>query len=170
HTHRLVASGIYDLPYFTHSRNHWVRTFLGGVSLAGTLTFESGEYVTILSGNDSNQNLDSAGDRTILNTSGIANQASPVVGLLKTCPSFNADGSCTLTDSQRTVGYVATNPNARYIQAGNGALANAGRNTFLSPAIKNLDFSIFKDFAFAETKKFQIGADFFNVFNHPQYV
>jgi len=170
HTHRLVAAGLYDLPYFNHSENRWARTFLGGVSLAGTLTFESGEYVTILGGNDANQNLDSAGDRTIINPAGIANQASPVVALLKTCPSFNPDGTCTLTNAQRTVGYLATNPDARYIQAGNGALANAGRNTFLSPAIQNLDFSIFKNFALSESKKLQIGADFFNPFNHPQYV
>src|SRR6266496_205473 len=79
-------------------------------------------------------------------------------------------GSCTLTNAQRTVGYLATNPDARYIQAGNGALANAGRNTFLSPAIQNLDFSIFKNFAFSESRKIQIGVDFFNAFNHPQYV
>ncbi|PWT79736.1 MAG: TonB-dependent receptor, partial [Acidobacteria bacterium] len=170
HTHRFVASGIYDLPYFTHSRNYWARAFLGGVSLAGTLTLESGEYVTVLSGNDANQNLDSAGDRTIINPAGNANQASPVVALLRTCTSFKPDGTCALSAAQRTVGYLATNPNARYIQAGNGAFANAGRNTFLSPAIQNLDFSIFKNFAVTESKKVQIGADFFNVFNHPQYV
>ena len=170
HTHRFVTSGLYDLPYFNHSENRWARTFLGGVSFAGTLTFESGEYVTILSGNDANQNLDSAGDRTIVNSSGIANQASPVVALLKTCPSFNPNGSCTLTNAQRTVGYVATNPNARYIQAGNGALANSGRNTFLSRPIQNLDFSMFKNFRITETKKIQLGADLLNAFNHPQYV
>jgi hypothetical protein len=138
--------------------------------LAGTLTFESGEYVTVLSGNDSNQNGDAAGDRTIINVGGNARQASPVAPLLKTCPSFNASGACTLTNAQRTVGYVATNPSALYIQAGNGALANAGRNTFLSPAIQNLDLTVFKNFAITETKKIQIGADFFNAFNHPQYV
>ncbi|PWT92332.1 MAG: TonB-dependent receptor [Blastocatellia bacterium] len=170
HTHRFAASSLYDLPYFTHSRNFWTRTLLGGVSLAGTLTIESGEYVTVLSGNDANQNGDSAGDRTIINESGNANQASAVVALLKTCPSFTPGGSCTLTNAQRTVGYVATNPNARYIQTGNGALSNAGRNTFLSPAIQNVDFSVFKNFAVTETKKIQIGADFFNLFNHPQYV
>jgi carboxypeptidase family protein len=170
HTHRFVASGIYDLPYFTHSRNQWLRTFAGGWSVSGTLTFESGEYVTVLSGNDANQNGDAAGDRTIINTSGNPHQASPVVALLRTCPGFTPGGACTLTNAQRTVGYVATNPNARYIQAGNGALANAGRNTFLSPAIQNLDLSVFKNFAVTETKKIQIGADFFNVFNHPQYV
>ena len=51
-----------------------------------------------------------------------------------------------------------------------GLVANGGRNTFPTPAIQNLDFSIFKNFAITEGKKIQIGADFFNAFNHPQYV
>jgi Carboxypeptidase regulatory-like domain len=156
HTHRFVTSGIYDLPYFNKSKNRWARTFLGGINFSGTFTIESGEYVTVLSGNDANQNGDSAGDRTIINPAGAFNTASNVTALKRT------DG--------QTVGYLATNPSARYIRAGNGALANAGRNTFLSPAIKNLDFSIFKNFAITETKKIQLGADLFNAFNHPQYV
>jgi hypothetical protein len=41
----------------------------------------------------------------------------------------------------------------------------------LLPAIKNLDFSIFKSFAIGEgSKKIQLRADLYNAFNHPQYV
>lgn len=156
HTHRWVSSALYDLPFFTHGANGLTRRLLGGVNLAGTLTFESGEYVTVLSGNDANRNGDSAGDRTIINPNGNALTATRVTTLKRT------DG--------QVVGYLANNPNARYIQAGNGALSNSGRNTFLSPAIKNLDFSIFKKFALTETMKIQVGADFLNAFNHPQYV
>jgi hypothetical protein len=156
HTHRFVSSALYDLPYFRTSKNRLARTFLGGVNFSGTLTFESGEDVTVLSGNDANQNGDSAGDRTIINPGGAFNTASAVTALKRT------DG--------QTVGYLATNPSARYIQAGNGALANSGRNTFRSPAIQNLDFSIFKNFAITESKKLQFGVDLLNAFNHPQYV
>jgi len=91
--------------------------------------------------------------------------------LLRTCTSFNEDGTCAIPDATRIVGYVATNPNAQYIQAGLGALTNGGRNTLLLPAIQNLDFSIFKNFAIGEgSKKIQLRADFYNAFNHPQYV
>jgi hypothetical protein len=69
------------------------------------------------------------------------------------------------------VGYLATNPSARYIQAGSGAQSNISRNTFLLPAINNFDVSVFKNFKFGESSKyFQLRADFFNAFNHPQYV
>jgi hypothetical protein len=68
------------------------------------------------------------------------------------------------------VAYLANNPNAQYIQAGRGALANTGRNTLQLPGINNLDFSLFKNFAVGEGKRFQVRADLFNAFNHPQYV
>lgn len=168
---RFVASGLYDLPFFKNSQNHFARSVFGGFSTAATVTFESGEQATVLSGIDSNLNGDPAPDRSILNPSGAANVSSLVTPLLRTCPSFNEDGSCTISDAERIVGYVATNPNAQYIQAGLGALSTSGRNTLLLPAIKNLDFSIFKNFGIGEgSKRIQLRADLYNALNHPQYV
>jgi hypothetical protein len=168
---RFVFSSLYDLPFFKNSSNHFARSVFGGVSLAGTLTFESGEKATVLSGLDSNLNGDPAPDRAIVNPAGIADTSSLVTTLLRSCSVFNSDGSCALSDAERIVGYLATNPNAQYIQAGLGALSNVGRNTLQLPAINNLDFSIFKNFAIGEgSKKIQLRADFYNTFNHPQYV
>jgi hypothetical protein len=124
-----------------------------------------------LSNIDSNLNGDPAPDRSIINPDGIANTSSLVTPLLRTCAAFNPDGTCATPDAQRIVAYLADTPGAQYIQAGLGALANSGRNTLLLPAIQNVDFSIFKNFAIGEgSKKFQLRADFFNAFNHPQYV
>jgi hypothetical protein len=168
---RFVVATIYDLPFFRNSANHFTHTVFGGVSMAATLAFESGEPATVLSGIDSNLNGDPAPDRAIVNPNGAANVSSLVTPLLRTCTAFNEDGSCAISDEERIVGYVATNPNAQYIQAGAGALSNSARNTLLLPAIKNLDFSIFKNFAIGEGgKKFQLRADLYNAFNHPQYV
>jgi hypothetical protein len=120
---------------------------------------------------ESNLNGDPAADRSIINPNGLANTSSLVTPLLRSCTSFNLDGSCATPDSQRIVGYLAANPGAQYIQTGLGALPNSGRNTLLLPAIQNVDFSIFKNFGIGEgTKKIQLRADFFNAFNHPQYV
>ena len=156
HRHRLTVSGIYDIPFFTKNTNHFVRGVFGGFSLAGTYTYEAGQPVTALSGIDSNLNGDGAGDRTIINPNGVKGTASAVTALTNT--------------AGKIVGYLATNPNAQYIQAGLGARATAGRNTFTLPAINNIDFSLSKDFAFTETLKFQLRADFINAINHPQYV
>lgn len=169
HTHRFVASWIYEVPWFNKSTG-WTKTLLGGFNLAGTYTYESGQRVTIRSGNDANQNLDNAGDRGILNpagTEGVGSTVSALCRFTTTCLLPNGDP---FPGAGPIVGYVVNNPNARYIQTGNGAVSNIGRNTFLLPAINNFDISIFKNFKFGESKTFQLRADFFNAFNHPQYV
>ncbi|MGH9929774.1 MAG: carboxypeptidase regulatory-like domain-containing protein [Pyrinomonadaceae bacterium] len=165
HRHRFVTSWIYELPFFSKS-NGLSKTLLGGFNVAGTYTYELGERITIRSGTDANLNGDSAGDRAILNPGGTEGVGSLVTALLRSCPA-----PCTLTTAQRTVGYVANNSSARYIRAAAGAQSTIGRNTFLLPPINNFDISLFKNFKFGESSKyFQLRADFFNAFNHPQYV
>ncbi len=171
HRHRFVVSSIYELPWFKNSQG-LARTLLGGFSISGTYTAESGERITIRSGNDANGNGDSAGDRAILNPGGTEGIGGTVSALVRTCTAgFDpVTGNCLQSAASRTVGYVANNPNAKYIQTGNGAVSNLGRNTFLLPAINNFDISVFKKFSLGESKYFQLRADFFNAFNHPQYV
>jgi len=163
HTHRFVTSWIYEVPWFSKTTG-LTKTLLGGFNLAGTYTYETGERITVRSGNDANLNGDNAGDRAIFNpsgTEGVGSTVSPVCRLVANCgPGAGA-----------VVGYIANNPSARYIQTGAGAQSNIGRNTFLLPPINNIDFSLFKNFKFGESSKvIQIRADFFNVLNHPQYV
>jgi hypothetical protein len=155
--HRFVHSMIYELPFFRTSSNDLARVLLGGFNFAGTYTMESGQPVTIRSGTDANLNGDNAGDRAIFNPAGQEGLGTGVTALRRS------------TDNA-IVGYVANNPNARYIQAAAGAVSNIGRNTFSTPRINNLDFSIFKNFRVGETKFFQLRADMFNALNHPQYV
>ena len=49
HRQRFVATALYDLPFFKDSSSHLKRTLLGGYSMAGTLTFETGSKATVLS-------------------------------------------------------------------------------------------------------------------------
>jgi Carboxypeptidase regulatory-like domain len=164
HRHRFIASSLYDVPYFSKSDNKLVRALLGGFRLAGTLTFETGEKAVVRSGVDANLNGDNAGDRSIINVAGTPNTFSTVTALLKSCPA-----PCTLTTAQRTVAYVADNPTGQYIQAKAGALTNAGRNTLKLPGIRNMDFSVFKNFHITEGKFIQFRVDMYNAFNHPQW-
>jgi Carboxypeptidase regulatory-like domain len=170
HRHRFVISSLYEMSYFNKNEHYLVRKILGGFNFAGTLTFESGEKATVRSGIDSNLNGDNAGDRSIINVGGAAKTFSTVTPLLRTCIGpLNPDGSCQQSDASRTVGYLATNPNAQYVQAGLGALSNGGRNTLQLPGIRNLDLSVFKNFHITEGKFFQLRLDMFNAFNHPQF-
>jgi hypothetical protein len=155
HPNRATVTWLYDTPWFDHTQNGFLRNALGGYSLTGSYILESGELVTAQSGVDSNLNGDSVGDRTIVNTAGIPGTGSGVTTLK------NSSGG--------TVAYLANNPNAQYILAGQGALADAGRNTLATPRINNWDVAVMKNFALGERYRLQFRADFFNLFNHPQY-
>jgi hypothetical protein len=105
---------------------------------------------------DSNLNGDSAGDRTIINPNG-----APLTG----------SGVTALTNSAgKTVAYLANDPNAQYIVAGAGALANAGKNTFPTRRINSFSMSLSKRFSMTEHAAVEFGAQAFNIFNHPQYI
>jgi len=68
------------------------------------------------------------------------------------------------------VGYKAINTNAKYVQAGYGALANVGRNTLQLAPINDIDITALKRFTITERFKVEFQAQIFNIFNHPQYV
>jgi hypothetical protein len=46
---------------------------------------------------------------------------------------------------------------------------NAGRNSLIGPGLLNFDFSVFKNFSISEALKVQFRAEFFNVFNRPNF-
>jgi hypothetical protein len=151
---RLTVNWIYDAQWQKDSK-HWIlKNLVGNWRYVGTYTAESGEMVTPQSGTDSNLNGDSV-DRTIINPAGVDTIGSDVTALK------NSGGA--------TVAYLADNPNARYVGAGQGVMPTAGRNTLRMPGINNFDMSLAKKFNFTESKYLEIRGDAANVFNHAQY-
>lgn len=53
--------------------------------------------------------------------------------------------------------------------AGGQHFGNLRRNAFLGPAFHNFDFSLSKDTKLGEKVNMQFRADFFNIFNHPNF-
>jgi Carboxypeptidase regulatory-like domain len=170
HRHRFTLSIVYDAPFFKNS-NAFLRNTLGGWEVAPIYTYQSGQWVTAQSGIDSNLNGDSAGDRTILNPNGVKGTGTGVIPL---CTSAVAACPATVTDANASpagvVGYLATNPNAQYIEAGYGALANVGRSTLQLKPINDVDLSALKRFVITERFKIEFRASATNVLNHAQYV
>jgi hypothetical protein len=165
HRHRFTLAVIYDVPYFKH-RNGFVKNTIGNWEFAPIYTYQSGQWVTAQSGIDSNKNGDSAGDRTIFNSSGTPGLGSGVTALCNS--SLPAGATCSSTPAN-IVAYAAINPNAQYIQAGLGALANAGRNTLHLDPINDVDITAVKRISITERFRVEFLAQAFNVFNHPQY-
>jgi hypothetical protein len=153
---RLSFEAIYDLPFFKDSSNWMAKNLLGNWKLVPTWQLQSPEFYTPQSGVDSNLNGDSAPDRTIINPNGVPGTGTAVTPLL------NGAGD--------TVGYVANNPNAQYIQAGKGALATAGRNTLATPRTNNWDMAVVKRFNTSERTNLEFTAQAFNIFNHSQFI
>lgn len=153
---RATLSWLWDVPFLKGSHNWMAKNLIGNWKFVGTYTAETGELVTPQSGVDSNLNGDSWPDRTVVNPSGTDNVGSGVT------PLTNSSGYI--------VGYLANNPNARYIQAGKGVYPSAGRNTLQTPGMNNFDLSLAKRFNFTESKAFEIRMDAANAFNHAQFV
>ena len=155
--HRFVLSYNYEVPTpFAESR--FARFLLGGFQLAGIFQAESGQPITPISGIDSNRNGDTAADRTIINPNGVRGTGTGVTAV-------NASGASVALGSASTVAYVANDPSAQYIQAGLGAIANAGRNTLRTPGFNRTDMTILKNFRFGERYNLQFGAEVFDLFN-----
>jgi hypothetical protein len=152
--YRLTLTPIYDFKPFQNG-NWLMKNVVGNWNASMTYTYQSPEYATVQSGVDSNLNGDSAGDRSIINPAGQNGIGSGVTAVT------NSAGA--------TVAYVANNPNARYIVAGPGALANAGRNTLPLDPTNNIDLSLTKQFNFTERMAMRFGVQAFNAFNHAQF-
>src|SRR6266436_3743153 len=165
-THKVGLTWLYDLPKYKFD-NRILRGAANGWQWSGSYLFHSGQPVTIQSGTDSNGNLDAAGDRAIFSAAGTGNTGSTVVTVCR--DSTTGATSVSNCGAANTVGYMAVNSNARYIQAGVGALSNLGRNTFNSPYFNVWNMSILKNNQFTERFNLQIRVDAFDVFNHRQY-
>jgi hypothetical protein len=167
--HKVAISWIYDIPMF-HLDNGLLKGVLGGWQYTGNYLAQSGQPITILGGTDANANGDSAGDRAVLNpagTEGIGSGISNVVcvgagGATSVVPTAN----CTAAN---IAGYVANNPNAKYVAAGLGALSTVGRNTFRAPGVNIFNMGVIKSFKFTERLDTQFHVNVQNVFNHRNF-
>ncbi len=189
---KFAMTWVYDLPN-VRSENRFLKGAANGWEVSGTYLAQSGQPVTPLSGVDSNVNGDSAGDRTILNPAGVGLTGSIVTPVCNnglagggatyvdaTCDPNHADDppkNCTVNCTDPTpgvgapaiVGYLANNPNARFIQAGVGAKATAGRNTVSSPGLNIWNMSLLKTNKLTERASLQFRFETYDTFNHPNF-
>jgi len=180
---KFVFTWVYELPKASLN-NAFAKAVVNGWQITGSFLAENGQPITALSNVDSNDNGDGAGDRTILNPSG-AGRTGTIVdfvcndgpgGATRIVNAFAVDPNntgipCGPTVNQaytdaNIVGYVAENPNARYVQAFVGAKANVGRNTIPTPGLNVWNMSVLKTIPFGERVSMQLRAEAFDVFNH----
>jgi len=157
HTHRVVASIVWDLPHL-NGKSSLERWTLGGWQWSGVYTIVSGDALTILSGQDqSKTNL--GGDRAqFIGTAGQYGGVAPV----------SARSGCPNTPGDICVPWLDT---ALFTQPPVGTFGNVGKGIFRGPTNWNMDMGLHKTFypiSSHENLSVQLRGEFFNVFNHTQ--
>lgn len=163
--HVVVANALYELP-FGHGRRFgsgWpgaVNHVLGGWTVTGIYVYQSGEPFTINSGarTVNGFKVSRAELRGPLPPSGLQfvdGIEGPVV--------FNATDLDPNTNCRQIVGTQSF-----FCIPGPGE-HGMGRNTIQGPGFWNFDFGVIKRVNFTETVNLQFRAEFFNLFNHPNF-
>jgi hypothetical protein len=154
---RASIAYVYELPKL--NGHGLLTTVLGGWNTSGSVSFQTGAPQTIfLSGYDMNGDGETVNDRPFLGNPNAPNRLGQ----------FQADG--TLQDF--FTHQVDNNPNDFQFliyPTGSGKQGNVGRNTFVYPGRQDWNLSVNKRFnmPYREGHVFEVRADFFNAFNHP---
>jgi hypothetical protein len=140
--HRFVASWIWELPVF-RAQTGVVGKILGGWSLDGIGTLQSGQPFSVTSGTDRSLTANNGDQADLIGNAqlptgrsrgDIVNQA------------FNA---------------------AAFAPAALGTFGTAGRNILRGIGTKNVNLSLMKNFKFAEKRSLEFRAEYFDAFNRP---
>ncbi len=136
--HRLVFSGIYDLPKLYKGDSHFVRQAVNGWELASILTLQSGTPFSVLT----NENAF------------VQARADSVAGCN---PALSGNVESRLGKYFNTSCFTAA--------TAVGDFGNTGRNILRGPNQRNVDISMIKYFPITERTKLEFRAEFFNAFN-----
>jgi hypothetical protein len=164
--HIFVANFIYNLPNFNGS-NGFVKTFLGGWEVAGIVQMQSGISITPTLGATALRDWRAAqafpAGVTGLGTA-VANQRP-----------LRVEGQpCTIEDANGT---RFINPAAFTVVGYKIGQDSPKKSTCLGPPLRNVDFSIYKNFSpswlknsfFGEQSRIQFRLEMYNAFNTPQF-
>lgn len=168
---RLVISGLWELPFDHGVQNGILKTILGGWQFNAIAAYQKGNPFTLFSNNNSSQQ-DQNPDLSRPNVIGPTQYVNPrnsqqVVNVNNAnCISSDAaDGSGNVT------GAFWFNP-ASYdcVNVPLFSFGDAPRNFLRGPGINNYDLSIVKKTKVFESKSIEFRAEFFNAFNHAQFL
>jgi hypothetical protein len=142
--HVFTVSGLWNIPAW-RGGGFIGRNIIGGWSLSGILTAESGMPLNIVSGRD--------------NSLTAVNQDRP-----------NVIGNPVLSSGRPTSEVIAQYFNtSQFVPNPSGQYGNVGRNSLVGPGLVNLDSGLFKEIRILEGKRLQFRAEFFNTLNHANF-
>jgi hypothetical protein len=175
-THRLVLSGTWEIPWDKPFRNgsSFLRRLTEGWQVNGIAAFQSGTPFTIYSNDDQSRQgsgLDRAdliGKTHIFNPRTKRTFTQAATGSTLSCLGGNDTTGNFYLDK---VDYdCANNTPAEGGTIPLFSYGNSGRNSVRGPGINNVDLSVFKNIKFSERFAMQFRTEFFNAFNHTQFL
>ncbi len=159
--HTVVVSGQYDSPFAKNLNGRLQKAVLGGWAVSGIWSYGSGIPLNINTGFNRSLN----GDNSITNGPDRPN-LSPGF----TDPSSGVTAGCKGIPAGQRLGTPDRwyDPCAFSLPPA-GTFGNLGRNTVNGPGTDKTSFAVVKNTALTERMKLQFRAEFFNLFNHPQF-
>jgi hypothetical protein len=158
--HRLTVTYVWTVPGL--NGRFW-KHVLGGWSIAGISSFQSGAPFTMANGFDRN-NDGIQNDRP-----DIGNPQAPINTRAVVTP---ASGSqfCATGYRNPDTGLCVTPSDVHWVQGiGLPNASTVGRNTLVAGGIRNFDLTLTKSFQIREQQRLEFRWEAFNVFNHPQF-
>jgi hypothetical protein len=156
--HRIVGSFVYDLPF--GKSNRWI----GGWNVSGIVAWQTGANFSV-----HNSGVDS-------NKDGQFNDRANYIGPGTIADSINHNGEAWrgyLNPSQWAMLNTSALPCPASVNDGlwceGKALGQMERNTLVGPGFFNTDFGVKKTFKITEKTALRFDANFFNIFNHPNF-
>jgi hypothetical protein len=174
-THRFVFSGSWEIPIGQRlTNNKLAKQVLGGWQANVITTFQSGQPITLYSNNDNSfqgnfldrpdriGNIQTMNARNVTSFSADAANCSgaspdPITNNISGNFYFNPTAFDCLSPGNNPIGSIAS-------------FGNLGRNTIRGPGINNWDISFLKSIKIKEAKSLEFRAEFFNAFNHAQFL
>ncbi len=172
-THSFKANYYMPLPFGSGHRfggGRMANRVIGGWAFSGIVTINSGAPISILSARGTLNRPARAGENTVDTTSTLG-QLTANSGLFMTGngPYFinpaaiGTNGQGVAPDGQAPfAGQLFTNPLA-------GSVGGLQRRDLSGPWFKNYNMSLLKDTKITERQSIQFKADFYNLFNHPNF-
>lgn len=138
--HRFVANYVYQIPSLRHLLSAMPHAIADGWQTTGILTLQTGQPLSVLTGADQS-------------STGLGTDRPDLVG-------DPNSGPHTVSQWFNTSAFALNAPLT---------FGNAGRNIVQGPAFRNFDPALMKNTKILETANIEFRAEFFNIFNHPNF-
>jgi len=145
---RFVGSFLWELPFFRRTSSGSKRLWLGGWQINGIFTLQTGTPFSVFAGQPRS----------------LAGGTGDFVDLRPEFPEVE-----TFNDRSNESKVERFFPTEAFALPALGEFGNVGRNFLRGPGIFNVDFAVFKNFAFKETQSVQFRWEVFNALNRTNF-